>query len=140
VEPQAVEMGNFRDQIKTLAKLKDTAEQFRLTAEGTDGDDFTQAMSSRQATLQEAREVEKELTSDRQSMILAKIEAFLKCLFITQRRAAEQLLVFVVNDIKGPNSTVVAHFMVDNKLTGRDMNTVIQYVDLEIGHGFPAEA
>ena len=135
MEPQAVEMGNFRDQIKTLAKLKDTAEQFRLTAEGTDGDDFTQAMRSRQATLQEAREVEKELTPDRQSMILAKIEAFLKCLFITQRRAAEQLLVFVVNDIKGPNSTVVAHFMVDNKLTGRDMNTVIQYVIWKLDMG-----
>jgi len=125
---QVAELAAFRGRIEALTSAKDAAEQQRVTAERTEGDEFDAAMAERQAAKEQATGIEKELNTASQNTALAKLETFLRCIFLTQRRPAEQLLVYAVNDPLGRFSSPVAHFMVPNTLTGRDMNCITQYV------------
>ena len=99
-----------------------------VAASDAEGDNFDAAMVARDAALKEAMELERKLDTEHQNVALAKLETLLKCIFLTQRRPAEQLLVYAVNDPTGRFTSAVAHLAVHNTLAGRDMNTVSQWV------------
>ena len=120
--------GPFETRSKHWQSHMKEVEHQRLAANDAEGDNFDAAMVARDAALKEAMELERKLDTAHQNVALAKLETLLKCIFLTQRRPAEQLLVYAVNDPTGRFTSAVAHLAVHNTLNGRDMNTVSQWV------------